>query len=126
MKLHHIALVAQDVARVADFYELLGFKRMNEQQDDLGIRSIWLKMDEAILMIERADMASVKPIAGFHDRAPGYHLIAFRIRRDEKDAWMTKLSALRIPIVYFTDYTMYLMDPERNRIGLSFYGEEDQ
>lgn len=125
MKLHHIALVAQDVKKIADFYELLGFKRINEQQDESGMRSIWLEMGEAILMIERADMAVLKPTAGFHDRTPGYHLIAFRIQRKEKDAWMTRLSDLRIPIVYFTDYTMYLMDPERNRIGLSFYGEED-
>ncbi|MCE9599162.1 MAG: VOC family protein [Spirochaetia bacterium] len=125
MKLHHVALVAEDVSRVAEFYETLGLKRIKEQSDNKGIRSVWLEIGESILMIERADLTLAKPIAGFHDKSPGYHLLAFRIQRKEKDFWMTKLSELRIPIVYFTDYTMYLMDPERNRIGLSFYGEEE-
>lgn len=125
VRLHHIALVAQDVNRVAAFYELLGLKRTKEQSDDKGLYSIWLKMEDAILMIERSDATAHRPVAGFHDKAPGYHLIALTISKKEKSDWMTKLSELRIPIVFFTDYTMYLMDPERNRVGLSFYGEDD-
>jgi len=127
MEIHHIVIAAQDVQHVGDFYEnILGLKRTRQQSDDHGVRSIWFASGSSILMIERADAGVFKPVASFHDKPPGFHLIAFRIVESERRIWLERFSRARVPVLFNTDFTMYIMDPERNRIGLSFYSETEK
>ena len=52
---------------------------------------------------------------------PGHHLIALRIRRDERAGWEARLTAAGVTITGRTDFTTYFTDPEGNRLGLSHY-----
>ncbi len=122
MKVHHIAITARDVPGLARFYEdVLGLKLLKENKDDAGIRSIWLDLDGSILMIERSDRSAYSPAGGFHDRPPGIYLVALQIHHSEFSSWIERLAQHKVPVVYMSDYTLYIMDPERNRIGLSFF-----
>lgn len=121
MQIHHVAITAREVPLVASFYEtVLGLRRIREQSDSSGLRSVWLDLAGAILMIERADRTAT-PVGSFHERSPGYHLLAFRIAKEERDSYITRFAEKRVPVVYSTDYTIYILDPERNRVGFSFY-----
>ncbi|HMU83314.1 MAG TPA: VOC family protein [Leptospiraceae bacterium] len=121
MQIHHIAITAREVPLVASFYEtVLGLRRIREQSDSSGLRSVWLDLAGAILMIERADRTAA-PVGSFHERPPGYYLLAFRIAKEERESYIAKFAEKRVPVVYSTDFTIYILDPERNRIGLSFY-----
>jgi catechol 2,3-dioxygenase-like lactoylglutathione lyase family enzyme len=53
-RLHHIALGAHDPERVAAFYrDLLGLRELKRQQgSDGSLRSIWLDLGGAVLMVE--------------------------------------------------------------------------
>lgn len=119
-QIHHLALKAADVERVALFYrEVLGLNERDRHFDATGLRSIWLGAGAAILMIERAD-ALPSPTA-FGASAPGLHLVAFTIPSEDREAWRQKLAHAGHPIVHETGYTIYVLDPEGNRIGLSCY-----
>lgn len=120
--LHHLALKARDPARLAEFYvatfELPELKR---HQDQLGLRSVWLQLGEAILMIERSDTPGPEPIVD--GDPPGLHLLALRIEADQHQAWRDRLSALGLSITRSSPFTLYLVDPEGNRLGLSSWPE---
>ena len=54
----------------------------------------------------------------------GIHLVALAIERGTRDAWEAHLTAAGHPIVHHTDYTLYVRDPEGNRVGLSHWPDE--
>lgn len=113
--LHHIAVLVENLERAAAFYEnVLGLPVL--ERHDGGARSIWLKAGEAILMLERAERG---PRRG--PQAPGWHLIALRIDAAERERVEAHLGAHGVDIVDRTDYTLYIEDPEGNRVGLSHY-----
>jgi glyoxylase I family protein len=122
--LHHLALKARDPAGLAEFYastfELTELKR---HQDELGLRSVWLQLGEGILMIERADTPGPPPTDA---DPPGLHLLSLRIGADQHQTWRVRLGTLGIPIVRSSPYTLYLVDPEGNRLGLSSWPEPGQ
>ena len=53
----------------------------------------------------------------------GHHLLALRIRRDQRATWEAKLAAAGVTVSHRTAYTIYFSDPEGNRLGLSHYPE---
>jgi catechol 2,3-dioxygenase-like lactoylglutathione lyase family enzyme len=118
---HHVAIKARDVERVASFYrDVLGLVEERRHQDDAGLlRSLWLRAGTTIVMIERAG-TEAEPHGpantGFFVDPPGLHLLAFTISAEDREDF-----AARLPIVHRTDYTLYLLDPEGNRVGLSSY-----
>jgi glyoxylase I family protein len=115
MRLHHLAVQVHDVARACAFYEgVLGLRRLREQQ-----HSVWLALGDGMLMLEKA-AAAPAPVEWKTD-APGLHLVAFGIARDEREAWRARLAAAGHPVVHETTYTLYVRDPEGNRVGLSHY-----
>jgi glyoxylase I family protein len=57
---------------------------------------------------------------------PGHHLLALRIRRDQRATWEAKLAASRVVVSHRTAYTIYFTDPEGNRLGLSHYPERQE
>lgn len=115
MRLHHLAVQVHDVARACAFYEgVLGLRRLREQA-----HSVWLALGDGILMLEKTADAAVE--TPWRSDAPGLHLVAFAIAREEREAWRAKLAAAGHPVVHETAYTLYVRDPEGNRVGLSHF-----
>jgi glyoxylase I family protein len=117
MPVHHVALWVRDLARAEAFYAgPLGLPVQRRWSDEAGKpRSVWLDLGGgAILMLERAP-------AGAHSGAAGWHLLALTIRKDERDELVSRLAEQGVEVVSETDYTVYIEDPEGNRVGLSHW-----
>lgn len=113
MRVHHIAILARDVDAIAAFYrDLLRLPEVARHHDAQGLRSIWLQVDDTILMVERADQPTV---------AGAWHLVAFAIPRHERDEWVARLRAAEAGPTGETGFTLYGRDPEGNPFGLSHY-----
>ncbi|MCB9650425.1 MAG: VOC family protein [Deltaproteobacteria bacterium] len=120
LALHHLAVKARDVERVAAFYrDALGLPELRRHQDPSGLRAIWLDAAGVILMVERAGA----PGAPQDGDPPGLHLVAFQIPAQAHPEWRARLDAAGVEITSTSDYTLYLRDPEGNRVGLSSYPE---
>jgi len=124
---HHLAVRCRDLARCEAFYrEVLGLAVLRRWQDEAGAeRSVWLALGEGegegFLALERAGEAG--PAAAFHDGRAGLHLVALRIARADRERWEARLAAAGVVIVHRTRWTLYLQDPEGNRVGLSHHPE---
>jgi catechol-2,3-dioxygenase len=121
---HHVAIKVADLARAEAFYTgVLGLPVLRRwlASDGSSDRSVWLDLGAgAFLALERSDEAQpAKP-----ENAPGIHLLALHIRRADKAAWIAKLAEAGHAIYQHTDYTLYVKDPEGNRIGLSHWGDD--
>lgn len=122
--LHHLAVRCADLAACERFYlEVLGLKVSRRwPADGGGDRSVWLDLGGgALLMLERAAGAPAE--APFQEAAAGLHLAALRIEPSERPAWEARLAAAGVPVVHRTPFTLYLRDPEGNRLGLSHWPE---
>jgi glyoxylase I family protein len=114
---HHLALWVRDLARAESFYTgVLGLPVDRRWNDDAGKpRSVWLKLaGGALLMLERAPADALPG-------ALGWHLLALTITRGEREQLAETLEEQGVPIVSETDYTLYIEDPEGNRIGFSHW-----
>ncbi len=117
--LHHVALGARDVLRVAEFYsEAFSLTVEREHHyDDGKLRSIWLELGAGRLMIEHteAERAEVEGV----DKGP--FLLAFSVGKEERADAERRLRDLGAPILERGEYTSYARDPEGNRIAISHY-----
>lgn len=120
-RLHHVALGAEHVEKLAQFYEdVLGLKRLQTHRFENGsVRSVWLDLEPGVLMIEPAERSG-------EDLAPmqmgnGPFLLAFRFAPEERAALRDRLSAHGISLEGRTEHTDYFRDLENNRIGVSSY-----
>lgn len=112
MRLHHLALRTQDLARLEQFYaEVLGLPVVARRSG----RSVWLQAEGVVLMLERADANEPGvPVASMD-------LVAFAIDANdfvEREAALTRAG---IAVEGRTDYTLYVRDPDGRRVGLSHY-----
>ena len=119
--LHHIALGAQNIERLADFYqEFFELSALKIHPDDHGeIRSIWLDLSPGILMLEK----SAHTDAPLKDMAlgKGPFLLAFTMEEKDKDNFLQKLTEQNLSLEGQTDFTYYFRDPENNRVAVSTY-----
>jgi catechol 2,3-dioxygenase-like lactoylglutathione lyase family enzyme len=120
---HHVAVKVADLVSAEAFYVgVLGLPVLRRwPSPEAGQdRSVWLDLGMgAFLALERADGgASAKS-----EDAPGIHLLALRIARAERAGWIAKLDHAGHPVYQQTDFTIYVLDPEGNRIGLSHWPE---
>ena len=119
--IHHVAVKVADLARAEAFYvSVLGLPVLRRwpSRDGGGERSLWLDLgDGAFLALERAD----GPAPAKAEDAPGIHLVALCIPRGEREDWIGKLARAGHPVYHHTDQTLYVRDPEGNRIGLSHW-----
>ena len=119
MRLHHLALGAHDVERVASFYrEVLGLREERRHHtDDGALRSIWLDLGGARLMVERTEgeRARVEGVG------PGPFLVAVRGTEEERLAFEAALEAAGGGVEDRSTYTSYGRDPEGNRVAVSTY-----
>jgi len=120
---HHVAVKVADLARAESFYvQVLGLPVLKRWQsaDGQAERSLWLDLGRgAFLALERANDAG----SGEAEGSSGLHLLALAIARCEREAWEAKLMQAGFPVYQRTDYTLYVHDPEGNRIGLSHWPE---
>lgn len=117
--LHHLALGARDVARVAKFYQRafdLEFEREHHEPDGT-VRSIWLRAGSLLLMIERTTSSPFR-VEGV---GAGPFLLAFRVTKERRRELELLLEQLGSVIESRTEYTSYARDPEGNRVAISHF-----
>jgi len=115
---HHVAIQVRDLAAAERFYSgALGLPILRRWfHEDGSPRSVWVKVGEGFIALEAC---AGEPDPGpFRDGRAGIHLAALRIERGDRAAWEARFGAA---IVHRTKYTLYVRDPEGNRIGLSHY-----
>ena len=113
--LHHLALGADDVERLAAFYrDRIGLREVQRHHyEGGGLRSIWLKLAEgAVLMVEPAEQGRRE--VDHHSR--GLFLLAFRMPGDRRARLEEELV-----VEGSTEHTSYFRDPEGNRFAVSDY-----
>jgi len=121
---HHVAIQCADLERCERFYrDLLGLAVVRRwPAEDGRDRSVWLGVGDAFLVLERAG----EPPGTEPWRSPraGLHLVALRIEPGARAAAEARLAAAGVDVVHRTRWTIYVRDPEGNRVGLSHYPEE--
>ena len=122
--LHHVALRCGDLARCEAFYrEVLGLPVLRRWPGEGGAdRSVWLSTGNGFLALERA--SSTPSGTSFDETPPGWYVVALGIARDARGAWEERLAAAGVPIARRTPYSIFLADPEGNRVALSHWPEE--
>ena len=120
-RLHHVALGARDVERTAAFYrDVLGLPEVERHAlDDGAVRSVWLDLGGAILMVER----TAEPPRQVSGVGAGPFLLALRVEKRERAALEERLAASGSPIEDRTSFTSYARDPEGNRVAISHHPE---
>jgi catechol-2,3-dioxygenase len=119
--LHHVALGARDVERVAIFYrDQFALPEIARHRTSAGeLRSIWLAVGATILMIEH----TTEPARTCHIGA-GPFLLAFAVAEADRASLELRLAASGSPIESRTAYSSYVRDPEGNRVAISHYRPE--
>ena len=117
--LHHIALGARNVEKMARFYgEVFELIEVDRHFDEDGrLRSVWLDMEGPILMIERSEERRQK-VDGV---GAGPFLLAMSIAPEERDEFEQRLEDWGSVVEERTDYTSYARDPEGHRVAVSHY-----
>jgi glyoxylase I family protein len=118
---HHLAVKVADLTAAEAFYVgVLGLQVLrrwpsaNGEQD----RSVWLDLGMgAFLALERAEGEG----NGKAEGEPGIHLLALRIGREEREGWVARLGREGYEVYQQTEFTIYVRDPEGNRVGLSHW-----
>jgi catechol 2,3-dioxygenase-like lactoylglutathione lyase family enzyme len=122
---HHVAIQCADLAACERFYrEVLELPVLRRWPGEGGDRSVWLAVGEGFLALERAGGAEPAADAPWRDGVPGLHLVALRIAPGERPGWEARLAARGVPVVHRTRFTLYVRDPEGNRVGLSHWPVE--
>lgn len=118
LSVHHIALKTKNVEKLAEFYEsLFSFHKIKDHFDEQGkLRSIWLKVESIILMIERQDESYIKV-----DSPSGLFLMSFKIEESEKESWRIRLAQNQVSVEEESNCTLYFRDLDGNRLALSHY-----
>ena len=122
---HHLAIQVRDLERQATFYrEVFGMTELvRYHRDDGTVRSIWLGMpDGGFLALEQVSGEMAEE--GFQHDRPGLFLLALRIPASERAAALEELAARGLPVMRQTQWTVFLRDPEGNRIGLSHHPDD--
>jgi catechol-2,3-dioxygenase len=120
-RLHHLALGTSQVEGLARFYrELFGLtESARHLSADGSLRSIWLDLGGALLMIERSS-SEIQRVEGV---GQGLFLIAFRVSPAERCRLESALESRGHAIESRTAYSSYSRDPDGNRIAISHYPE---
>lgn len=122
---HHVAIQVRDLERASTFYrEVLGLEeQVRHRREDGSLRSIWLTVPGGgFLALE--DCVGTPSHDDFRRDTPGLHLLALRIDREARPGVERRLERMGVEIVHRTRWTIYVRDPEGNRIGLSHHPDD--
>lgn len=120
--IHHLAIQCRNLASMARFYEKvlrLTLERRWPAADGSGDRAVWLRTGTSVLALEACEGEPRPP--AWQDSAAGFHLLAFEIHWQNRDIWLQHLAHCGVPVVHQTPWTLYVRDPEGNRVGLSHF-----
>jgi glyoxylase I family protein len=122
---HHVAVQVRALAAAEAFYTgVLGLPVLRRWPEPDGTpRAVWLDLgDGTFLALEKAAPDAVLPRERpFRDGQAGVHLVALRIAPEARNAWETRLAAHGVEVVHRSKWTLYVRDPEGNRVGLSHH-----
>ncbi len=111
--IHHVALRVSDPERSAAFYAgLLGLVEVRRLEEAGRVRSIWLRAEAVVLMLERA-------LRGGGPETGSAHVLAFAV--DDLASWEVRLREAGVPVDDRTAATLFVRDPDGHRVGLSVH-----
>jgi catechol 2,3-dioxygenase-like lactoylglutathione lyase family enzyme len=120
-RIHHLALRVGDPERSLRFYGgVLGLDEARRFEEGGRVRSIWMSVGDAMLMLEReikgsGETARKGPGAG----AGSGHVLVFAVT--DLATWESRLAAAGVAIADRTAATLYIRDPDGHRVGLSVF-----
>jgi protein-L-isoaspartate(D-aspartate) O-methyltransferase len=124
---HHLAVQVTDLAAAERFYHgVLGLsviKRWPFEDGRPGERSLWLGLGDAFIALEHCSVPA--PVSDFRDPHARLHLFALRISVRDRAAWEEKLQEEGVEVVHRSRWTLYVRDPDGNRIGLSHHPHDE-
>jgi catechol 2,3-dioxygenase-like lactoylglutathione lyase family enzyme len=122
---HHVAIQARDLERVTAFYrDLLGFPELTRHlRPDGSLRSIWVGVPGGGFLAIEAAGGEPEPSAFRHDK-PGLLMLAFRIPKSGRAGVVESFARAGVPLEHETRWTVYVRDPEGNRVALSHHPED--
>lgn len=113
MRIHHVALRVAECERALAFYrDLLGLDELRRFSDGAVLRSVWLRAGDGVLMLERS-------LRGGGPASGSGHVLSFAV--SDIPTWERRLSAAGVPIADRTSHTVFVLDPDGHRVGLSVY-----
>ena len=124
---HHLAIQVRDLAAAERFYcDTLGLRvvRRWPAADGTGQRSIWVDTGDGAFLALEVTTAEPRTPGGGPSAPPypaGLHLFALRIDAADRGAWQERFARAGVAVYHHTAFTIYVRDPEGNRIGLSHY-----
>jgi catechol 2,3-dioxygenase-like lactoylglutathione lyase family enzyme len=122
---HHLAIQVRSLEATSAFYrDILGLRELQRhRRPDGSLRSIWLEVPGGgFLALEEVSGDSARE--DFRTARPGLHLLALRIAPAERAAAVQALAERGVPLVHQTRWTVYVRDPEGNRIALSHHPDD--
>ena len=122
-----MAIQCNDLAEMVRFYhKVLKLPIVHrwpaEEGEPLGDRSVWVGSGRSVIALERCRGPVTR--TPWRSDAPGMHLLALQIFLHNRDRWHDWFDHHGVPVVSESRWTLYIEDPEGNRIGLSHYPQE--
>jgi catechol 2,3-dioxygenase-like lactoylglutathione lyase family enzyme len=126
---HHLAIQVRDLPAMERFYrETLGLAELRRwpAPNGDGDRSVWVDVGGgAFIALERVAGGATAREDAERAARPGLHLIALGIARGARGEWERRLAAAGHPVEARTAFTLYVRDPEGNRVGLSHWPDAE-
>jgi catechol 2,3-dioxygenase-like lactoylglutathione lyase family enzyme len=111
-RIHHVALRVADLERSLAFYGgVLGLAEARRFEEGGRVRSIWMSVGGAVVMLERE-------LKGGGSEGSG-HVLVFAV--SDLALWEARLAAAGVAIADRTAATLYVIDPDGHRVGLSVF-----
>ncbi len=122
---HHLAIQVRDVEKVTAFYrDVLGFSELKRHhRPDGSLRSIWVGVPGGGFLALEEVTGQPEP-GPFRNEQPGLFLLAFRIPKAGRAGAVEALARAGVPLENETRWTVYVRDPEGNRVALSHHPED--
>lgn len=122
---HHLAIQVRHLERTTGFYrDVLGLPELQRHhRADGSLRSVWVGLPGGgFLALEEV---GGEPLPGpFRSEQPGLFLLALRISPSERSRAVEALARAGHPLEHETRWTVYVRDPEGNRLALSHHPED--
>lgn len=115
--IHHVALRVRDPEASRAFYSgVLGLAELRRSAQDGRLRAIWVRCGDAVLMLER-EIKAAGPAAG------SGHVLVLEVA--DLAAWEKRLAAAGVAVAERTERTIYVLDPDGHRVGLTVFPREE-